>query len=92
MYYYLKSELQRRSLCYAEVQRHDEIIFVIATDKDHVIEAFFTFRNGDCAFGGAEINSGNFNAALQNYMDGTLNGIDQTIQVKHNENVVKLQS
>jgi hypothetical protein len=92
MYYYLKSELERKSLCYAEVQRNGVIVFVIATDKDHVIEAVFTFRNGDYAFDGVEINSGNFNAALQNYMDATLNGTDQTIRVEHNENVVQLQS
>jgi hypothetical protein len=92
MYYYLKSELERRSLCYAEVQRHDEIIFVIATDKDRVIEATLTYKNKDYVFDGVENNSGNFNAALQNYMDATLNGIDQTIRVEHNENVVQLQS
>lgn len=92
MYYYLKSELARRSLRYAEVQRNNEIVFVIATDNDNVIETSFTFRDKDYIFDGVDINSGDFNRALQDYMDGTLSGAIQTIRVHHNENVVQLQS
>ena len=95
MYDYLKRELERRSLLYAEVKRSvegtPEVIFVIATDKDFVYEIPFVFKNGSWAMIRAEIGSGSFNNVLKDYLDGCLSGgAGQEIEVWHNENIVQL--
>lgn len=99
MYDYLKNELEIRSLTYAEVVRYDlstgrlasEVTFVIATNKDSVIEAGLEFKDNDFVLLSMHINNGDFNSALRDYMNGTLNGANQEINVYHNENVVQLK-
>ena len=95
MYDYLKRELERKFLTYAEVNRNvrsdPEDIFVIATDKDYVIEAALGFKEENCVLLNVRINSGDFNSVLRDYMDASLNGVIQEINVHHNENVVQLQ-
>ena len=89
MYNYLKAELARRDLRYAEVTWcGNEITFVIATDKHEVVEVFFEAKNKNYDLVAVETNNGNFNSALRDYIDGVLNGNIRTIQVGGDDGVL----
>ena len=91
MYRYVENELMAKSLRYAKVIRSNEVIFVIATSEDKVIEVDIVKRKEEWILLNANVSSESFDTALQNYIRLTLDGMVQNIRVSHYENVVKLR-